>query len=85
MKTIAQLKKDREKAFKKKVVKKVIQPKKEYKEVPQPKREVKKKEVIDNPDKLVSLCLSREQILFIRNKIKQDVILFERLSNVLEL
>jgi hypothetical protein len=66
----------KKKTIKKQEVKKSPQPKKEYKtEVIKPK-----KELISDPDKFMSICLSREQIYKIKMKMKDDPIAeyFER-------
>jgi hypothetical protein len=63
--------------FKKKELKKPMQPKKEYKEVIKPK-----KEVVSDPDKTMSICLTREQIFKIKKKM-QDEKLSEYFERVL--
>ena len=55
------------------------QPKKEYKEVPQ-----KKKELLSDPDSKVSVCLSREQLFRIRQKMTNDEAIVNTLTAVLD-
>lgn len=63
--------------FKKKEIKKTVQPKKEYIEMP------KKKELISEPDKSMSVCFSREQLFRIKTKMHTDERMVEYIERVL--